>query len=85
MSGAKQALQKGLALGFLDRVTPWYDIGQLWTQYLTSNPEIISERGAWSDERGNYFVAGTPTYGNQIYFIINDQLRDPTVIGSNQN
>lgn len=83
MSWAKQALQKGLALWFLDKVSPRYDIGQMRTLWNDPDTEIISERWAWSDEKGNYFVAGSRTYGDQIYFVINDKFYDPTVVGAN--
>lgn len=83
MSGARQALNKGLVLWFLDSVSPRYDMGQMRILRNDPDTEIISERWAWSDEKGNYFVAGSPAYWDQIYFVINDKFYDPTVIGAN--
>lgn len=86
LSGAWFALNRGLKLGWLDCLDPWYDIPQMATLSGDADTALLASRGAWSDKKGNYFLAGQARYpSGKTYYIINDKLYDPNIVGADMD
>lgn len=80
-SGARAALERAAQTNLLEKLNYGvYDDGQLYCLPTDADCPVAYDAGAWSDERGNYFVAGyqkgKDAYQDLVY-LINGKLYSP--------